>query len=64
MIGHGLGAHISGYVGKIIPGIKRITALDPTGPGFEEMPAEVKLTPDDANYVQVLHTDANSGFKS
>lgn len=58
LIGHGVGAHIAGYVGKCIKGIKKIVALDPTGPSFSMMPCKVKLTRRDAQYVEVLHTDA------
>ncbi|KAF5303392.1 hypothetical protein FQA39_LY09983 [Lamprigera yunnana] len=59
IIGHGVGAHIAGYVGHSFK-INKITALDPTGPYFEYMPAIVRLDPDDANFVEVLHTDAHT----
>ncbi|XP_026328602.1 pancreatic triacylglycerol lipase-like [Hyposmocoma kahamanoa] len=55
IIGHGLGAHIAGYIGKLMP-IQRITALDPTGPYFANMPPLVRLHRDDADYVDVVHT--------
>ncbi|XP_065173776.1 pancreatic triacylglycerol lipase-like isoform X2 [Atheta coriaria] len=57
LIGHGVGGHIAGYVGKYIKGIQRITGLDPTGPMFEKMPKEVRLDFNDAKYVEILHTD-------
>ncbi|XP_017780095.1 PREDICTED: inactive pancreatic lipase-related protein 1-like [Nicrophorus vespilloides] len=57
VIGHGVGSHIAGYIGKSICGLQRITALDPTGPFFAHMPKEVRLDADDARYVEVLHTD-------
>ncbi|KAF7263927.1 hypothetical protein GWI33_000899 [Rhynchophorus ferrugineus] len=58
IVGHGIGAHIAGYVGELLPGIKKITGLDPSGPRFEGMPPSVRLDPTDATYVEVLHTDA------
>ncbi|GLV34331.1 uncharacterized protein CBL_00259 [Carabus blaptoides fortunei] len=47
LIGHGVGAHIAGYIGKSIRNIARITG----------MPQIVKLSTTDAAYVEVLHTD-------
>ncbi|XP_026481239.1 pancreatic triacylglycerol lipase-like [Ctenocephalides felis] len=55
IIGHGVGAHIAGYVGKAIG---KITGLDPNGPYFERMPKNVRLDIGDAAYVEVIHTDA------
>ncbi|XP_044755271.1 pancreatic lipase-related protein 2-like isoform X1 [Coccinella septempunctata] len=57
LIGHGVGAHIAGYVGQEISGLKKITGLDPTGPRFEYMPEIVRLHAGCAKYVEVLHTD-------
>lgn len=57
LIGHGVGAHIAGYVGQEINGLKKITGLDPTGPRFEYMPEIVRLHAGCAKYVEVLHTD-------
>ncbi|XP_060529259.1 pancreatic triacylglycerol lipase-like isoform X2 [Cylas formicarius] len=58
IIGHGVGAHIAGYVGSVFGKIKKISGLDPNGPRFEGMPDMVRLDPSDAQYVEVLHTDA------
>ncbi|KAK5645131.1 hypothetical protein RI129_006431 [Pyrocoelia pectoralis] len=60
IIGHGLGAHIAGYVGHM-HAVHKITGLDPTGAYFEHMPPVVRLDPSDAQFVEVLHTDAFSG---
>lgn len=56
LMGHSLGAHISSYFGKGVPGFSRITAFDPAQPGFEGCPKEVRLDKSDANFVDVIHT--------
>ncbi|XP_053306313.1 pancreatic triacylglycerol lipase-like [Spea bombifrons] len=58
VIGHSLGAHAAGEVGKRKRGIPRITGLDPAEPYFQGTPAEVRLDPSDAAFVDVIHTDA------
>ncbi|KAK3089709.1 hypothetical protein FSP39_005811 [Pinctada imbricata] len=60
VVGHSLGAHIGGYVGERIHGLGRITGLDPAGPCFEEQDVQVRLDPNDANYVDVIHTDGDN----
>lgn len=65
-IGHSLGAHISGYAGSAIlheynETIGRITGLDPARPLFEWPyidPYEEKLDEGDADFVDVIHTNA------
>ncbi|RZF34961.1 hypothetical protein LSTR_LSTR010053 [Laodelphax striatellus] len=57
LIGHSLGAHVSSYAAKRIPGIGRITGLDPAQPGFEGTPKEVRLDKSDAQFVDVFHTN-------
>ncbi|XP_032047125.1 pancreatic lipase-related protein 2-like [Aythya fuligula] len=58
LIGHSLGAHTAGEAGRRIRGIRRITGLDPAGPYFEGTPPEVRLDPSDANFVDVIHSNA------
>lgn len=58
LIGHSLGAHTSGYAGERTPGLGRITGLDPAGPYFEGTDKIVRLDPSDAQFVDVIHTDA------
>ncbi|XP_065216408.1 inactive pancreatic lipase-related protein 1-like [Planococcus citri] len=56
-MGHSLGAHISAYAAKGIPGVGQLTAFDPAQPGFEGSPADVRLTKNDATFVDVIHTN-------
>ncbi|KAM6104910.1 pancreatic lipase-related protein 2-like [Pterocles gutturalis] len=58
LIGHSLGAHTAGEVGRRIRCIRRITGLDPAGPYFEGTPPEVRLDPSDASFVDVIHSNA------
>ncbi|CAF0854104.1 unnamed protein product [Adineta steineri] len=57
VIGHSLGSHVAGYVGKNLPGLGRISGLDPAGPYFENTDPSVRLDPTDALFVDVIHTD-------
>lgn len=74
LIGHSLGAHISGFVGYSLNSLGRITALDPAGPCFtsrseeEEIRASRdgyldqnrrRLSPESARFVLALHTDTS-----
>ncbi|XP_072288074.1 lipase member I [Pyxicephalus adspersus] len=60
MIGVSLGAHISGFVGKMYNGsINRITGLDPAGPLFNGKPPEDRLHYTDAHFVDVIHSDTD-----
>lgn len=58
LIGHSLGAQICSYLAKEIPGIARLTALDPAQPGFEGFDKLVRLDESDADFVDVVHTSA------
>ncbi|XP_065218173.1 pancreatic triacylglycerol lipase-like [Planococcus citri] len=57
IIGHSLGAHIAGYMGKNVPGIYRITALDAAQIGFEGADPQVRLMKGDASFVDTYHTN-------
>uniref|UniRef100_G3TFE2 Lipase I n=1 Tax=Loxodonta africana TaxID=9785 RepID=G3TFE2_LOXAF len=59
-IGMSLGAHISGFVGKIFEGqLGRITGLDPAGPEFSGKPSYDRLDYTDAEFVDVIHSDTS-----
>ncbi|CAK1543673.1 unnamed protein product [Leptosia nina] len=63
LIGHSLGAHISGFAGKTFEEstgrkIGRISGLDPAGPCFSHVDPELRLKATDAEFVDVIHTDA------
>ncbi|KAF2902054.1 hypothetical protein ILUMI_04153 [Ignelater luminosus] len=62
IIGHSLGAHTAGYAGSMVPGLGRITGLDPAEPYFQGMPPHIRLDPSDAQLVDVIHTDGKSIF--
>ncbi|KAK9881652.1 hypothetical protein WA026_017170 [Henosepilachna vigintioctopunctata] len=64
LIGHSLGAHISGMVGKRLQKngftIGRITGLDPASPGFHESSDLEKLSKLDASFLDVIHTSGGT----
>lgn len=62
LIGHSLGAHTAAYAAERIPGIGRITGLDPAEPYFQGMGSAIRLDPSDATFVDVIHTDGRSFF--
>ncbi|XP_066247225.1 pancreatic triacylglycerol lipase-like [Euwallacea similis] len=65
LVGHSLGAHVSGNAGaRTIGLINTIIGLDPAGPLFTESNINNRLDPTDANYVHVIHTnDGLLGFR-
>ena len=64
LIGHSLGAHVSGYAGKFLNGkLGQITGLDPAGPRFEGLKmSESRLWHTDANFVDSIHSNTESGL--
>ncbi|GJQ68236.1 hypothetical protein Trydic_g10768 [Trypoxylus dichotomus] len=65
LVGHSLGAHVSGCVGSHIKSlsgslIASIVALDPAAPLFSINNLDNRVDPSDASYVHVIHT--NAGF--
>lgn len=72
MMGHSLGAHLSGYTGYTLQRdfglmLGRITGMDPAEPLFGDTDPLVRLDPSDAKFVDIIHSDAtpfSSGGKS
>ncbi|XP_022170472.1 inactive pancreatic lipase-related protein 1-like isoform X2 [Myzus persicae] len=58
VIGHSMGAHIAGHVGKNLPGLYRISGLDPAKPMYEKSGPDDRLDMTDAKFVDVMHTNA------
>nr|XP_022917694.1 lipase member I-like [Onthophagus taurus] len=60
VIGFSLGAHVSGFIANALFPYKlaRITGLDPAMPGFATVPNSQKLDASDAEFVDVIHTNA------
>ncbi|KAG4073216.1 hypothetical protein HA402_005751 [Bradysia odoriphaga] len=64
VIGHSLGAHAAGFVGKHMAGdrtypikLRHITALDAAGPLVGIYPCSYRLCNTDATFVEALHTN-------
>jgi len=59
VVGHSLGAHISGFVGKQFQTkkIRNIIGLDPAGPMFTDAQNSHRLNPSDAQLVLTIHTN-------
>ncbi|KAK7163752.1 hypothetical protein R3I93_007728 [Phoxinus phoxinus] len=58
LLGYSLGAHVAGVAGNLTNNkVNRITGLDPAGPSFENAESLMRLSPDDASFVDVLHTN-------
>lgn len=60
IIGMSLGGQIAGLTGKHMRNGKarRITGLDPAGPLFSFLPQKHRIGPDDADFVDILHSNA------
>lgn len=59
IIGFSLGAHVSGFAGAELEGLKRITGLDPAGPLFEAQHPMARLDGSDAKFVDVIHSNGD-----
>eukprot|EP00095_Tigriopus_kingsejongensis_P006236 maker-scaffold301_size216225-snap-gene-1.24 protein:Tk06236 transcript:maker-scaffold301_size216225-snap-gene-1.24-mRNA-1 annotation:"lipase" len=56
LVGFSLGAQVAGHAGYHLGGqLARITGLDPAGFMFHTVPPEEHLSPDDAQFVDVIH---------
>ena len=57
-LGHSLGAHTCGYASNAINNkMNRISGLDPAGPLFAGKRTVVRLDRDDADFVDVIHSN-------
>jgi hypothetical protein len=67
-IGHSLGAHLCGLVGKLMQTNRakfaRITGLDPAGPCFDAYTEANRLFINDADFVDVIHTSMTFGYRN
>lgn len=63
MIGHSLGSHVAGAMGRYFGGkLGRITALDPAGPGFTKAQSDT-VSRKDAKFIDAIHTNGRAlGF--
>lgn len=60
LVGHSLGAHVAGCAAKRLNSQKKIGSiigLDPAAIGYDFDETENRLSENDAEYVQVIHTD-------
>ncbi|XP_052872944.1 lipase member H-like isoform X2 [Anopheles cruzii] len=65
IIGHSLGAHIAGIAGKKVTAgkIGYIVGLDPASPLFRVKKPNHRLSAEDAQYVEIIHTNGKAlGF--
>lgn len=64
VIGHSLGAHVAGFIGKTLTSdLGAIVALDAAFPLFSINSPDARVHTDDALYVQSIHTNAGTlGF--
>lgn len=65
VVGHSLGAHVSGFAGKNVKKGKifQITGLDPALPGFSYSDANGRLNTGDASFVESIQTNGGTlGF--
>ncbi|KAK8392573.1 hypothetical protein O3P69_014761 [Scylla paramamosain] len=62
LIGHSLGAHVAGLAAAPLQTVGRISGLDPAGLMYHNVPANQRLDPSDATYVDVIHTNGCNTF--
>jgi pancreatic triacylglycerol lipase len=67
VMGFSFGAHAAGHLGRTVRDItgkklRRVTAMDPAAPYFEANPAHLRLNKEDAEFVDVFHTNSDTLF--
>ena len=65
IVGHSLGSHVSAHIGRQIQKsglgkVGRITALDPAKPWFDGSNRPQRISKNDADFVDVIHTNSGS----
>ncbi|XP_057322617.1 pancreatic lipase-related protein 3-like [Microplitis mediator] len=65
LIGHSLGAHVAAVAAHYLEDqkVSRITGLDPAGPLFDSVGEDAILSAEDAEFVDVYHTNAKIAGK-
>ncbi|XP_057335593.1 pancreatic lipase-related protein 3-like [Microplitis mediator] len=65
LIGHSLGAHVAAVAADYLSyyRVSRITGLDPAGPFFDSVGEDAILNAEDADFVDVYHTNAKIAGK-
>lgn len=65
LIGHSLGAQLSGLTSKYYLGApaKTIIGLDPAGPIYETFPEQWRLSPNSAEHVVAIHSSRTFGYE-
>jgi len=59
VIAHSFGTFAADVLGRNVPGIGRISGLDPGGvANHDQLPANMRLDASDARFVDVIHTDS------
>ncbi|XP_069679561.1 phospholipase A1-like [Periplaneta americana] len=57
LMGLSLGGQLVGYIGKLVPGLRRITGIDPAGPMFNDFDCAIRLCKGDAEFVEAIQTN-------
>lgn len=62
IVGHSAGAQVVGEVGNYVKSrngqVKRCVVLDPAGPGFDTGPANIRISRDDCQVVEAIHSSS------
>jgi len=60
-VGHSLGAHTCGYMGKATQGqLGRVSGIDPAGPWFTDEDPRVRIDATDSQFTDVMHTNGDT----
>ncbi|XP_042911517.2 lipoprotein lipase, partial [Parasteatoda tepidariorum] len=62
LVGASLGGEVAANAASLVPGLGRLTGLDPAGPIFELLPSNYRISSDDAQFVDIIHTSSIAPF--